>query len=152
MGELRQCKKSDLIGCFDKLATASDYDMPAVDAKILDGSVIVNMLLPKSCATFGDYAEQVFIPYLLRNLQTVKRLDVVWDRYISNSLKSSVMQKRGSGRRIIVKCSTPIPKNWQSFLRVDENKIELYQYLSQCISMLSTEGKEMYSTQDTNVV
>lgn len=155
MGELRQCKKSDLIGCFDKLISASNSDSPqspAVDAKLLDGSVIVNMLLPKSCAIFGDYAEQVFIPYILRNLQTCKRLDVVWDRYINNSLKSSARQKRGSGNRVIVKNSTPIPKNWNSFLRVDENKSELYQYLSQCILKLSPEGKELYSTEDKNVV
>ena len=79
MGELRQCTKSDLIGCFDKLATstASVCGPPEVDAKILDGSVIVNMLLPKSCSTFGDYAENVFLPYVLRNLQNTKRLDVI---------------------------------------------------------------------------
>ena len=89
MGDLSQCTPSDLIGCFDRCITSPNYESPRVDAKILDGSVIVNMLLPKTCATFGDYAAHVFIPYLFRNLQDTKRLDVVWDRYIKNGLKNS---------------------------------------------------------------
>lgn len=152
MGDLRHCTKSDLIGCVESLIIAVQNDTPEVDAKILDGSVVVNMLPPKACSTFGEYAEKVFIPYLLRLLQTSKRMDVVWDRYIDGSLKSSTRQKRGSGSRIIVKGSTPAPKNWQSFLRVDENKKELYNYLSDCISSQFTPGKELYCTRDTTVV
>lgn len=152
MGKLRLCTKSALIECFDKLATSSEYDPPEVDAKILDGSVIVNLLPPKSCSTFDDYAEKVFLPYIHRNLQSTKRLDVVWDRYVANRLKNSVRQKRGSGNRIIVNSYTPVPKNWQSFLRVDQNKDELYHYLYECISSLSTPGKELCSTQDTGIV
>jgi len=67
---------------------------PEIDAKILDRSVVVNMLLPKSCSTFGENAEQVFLPYVLRNLNNATCLDVVWDRYIDNSLKHSVRQRR----------------------------------------------------------
>jgi len=70
---------------------AEDWDVPEVDAKILDGSVVVNMLLPKLCSTIGDYAEQVFLPYVLRNLQNAKRLGVVWDGYIDNSSKRSAI-------------------------------------------------------------
>lgn len=39
--------------------------------------------------------------------------------------------------------------NWQSFLWSDENKHELYQYRLQYIS---TEVKELYSTEGVNVV
>ena len=63
-----------------------------VDAILLDGSVIVNMLHPKACETFGDYAETVFKPYILRHLDDAKRIDIVWDRYISNSLKRSTRE------------------------------------------------------------
>ena len=122
MGDLRHCTKSDHIGCVESLITAPQNGMPEVDAKIVDGSVVVNMLPPKTCATFGDYAAPLFIPYVLRLLQTSKRLDVVWDRYIESSLKSSIRLKRGSGSRIFVKGSTPVLKNWQSFRRVYENK------------------------------
>lgn len=151
MGGLRHCTKSDLIGCVESLIVAPQNDAPDVDAKVLDGSVVVNMLPPKACATFGEYAEKAFIPYLLKLLQNSKRMDVVWDRYLDESLKSSTRQKRGSGCRIIVKGSTPTPKNWQSFLRVDENKKELYDFLSDCISSLDTPGKELYCTKDIHV-
>jgi len=66
-----------------------------------------------------------------------------------HSLKRSVRQRRGSGHRVLVKSSTPIPKNWQSFLCVDQNKTELYHYLSQRISPA---GKELFSMQDTSVM
>ena len=134
MGELRQGTKSDLVRCFDKLASAAESDTPEVDAKILDGSIIVNMLLPKACSTFVDYAKQMFLPYVLRNLQNARYRDIVWDRYIDNSLRRSARQRRGSRHHILVKTSTPISKNWQSFLRVDQNKTELYHYMSQRIS------------------
>lgn len=65
MGDLRQCTKSDRIGCDESLITAPQNDMPEVDAKIVDGSVVVNMFPPKTCATFGDYAATLFVPYVL---------------------------------------------------------------------------------------
>ena len=34
--------------------------MPTVDAKILDESVLVNMLVPKSSATFEQYKKNIF--------------------------------------------------------------------------------------------
>ena len=95
------------------------------------------MLEPKaSTTTFGDCAEVVFIPYLVNLLQTSEvRLGVVWDRFIEGIPRSSTREKRGSGCRIIVKSTTP--KNWQSFLRVDENNTELYNYmyLTDCLSV-----------------
>lgn len=153
MGEMRHCTKSDLVGCLEKMIdTNSVQATPTVDAKILDGSVLVNMLLPKSCTTFEDYRERVFFPYLIKCLSQAKRVDVVWDRYVESSLKSQRRQQRGAGTRVIVRGSTPIPQNWQSFLRVDQNKTELYKYLSDSIAKLSVHGKEIYSTQETGVV
>lgn len=152
MGQLRQGNKSDLIKCSDRLVQPSNNNLPAVDAKLLDGGVLVNMLIPKTCATFGDYAEQVFLPYIQRNLLTTQRLDVVWDRYFPGSLKSSTRQKRGSGVRVKVTRTTPIPKNWQSFLRVDENKRDLFQFLSTCISQIAPEGKQVFCTEGPTVL
>ena len=50
--------------------------------KNVDGSVVVNMLSAKASLTFSDYAADVFLPYLIKLLQTSARVDVVWDRYI----------------------------------------------------------------------
>jgi len=38
---------------------------PDVGAKILDGAAIIHMLKPRCSRTFQDYAQQIFIPYLL---------------------------------------------------------------------------------------
>ena len=48
--------------------------------------------------------------------------------------------------------TTPLPKNWQSFLCVDKNKEELYHYLSECISSISIPDKEIFTTQNNIVV
>ena len=39
-----------------------ELDAPNVDAVILDGAVIVNMLKPGTARTFSDYSSQVFLP------------------------------------------------------------------------------------------
>ncbi|KAL8566382.1 hypothetical protein ACOMHN_049340 [Nucella lapillus] len=67
---------------------------PTVDAKILDGAVIVQMLPPKLANTFQDYADNVFLPYIMRQLETVKRLDVVWDIYVTQP-QSCYKKKEG---------------------------------------------------------
>ena len=42
------------------------------------------MLLPtsKGAKTFADYATSIFVADILRRLEKVSRLDVVWDRYV----------------------------------------------------------------------
>ena len=40
-----------------------------------------------TCETFQGYRETVFLPYVINQLRNVERLDVVWDRYLSSSLK-----------------------------------------------------------------
>jgi hypothetical protein len=57
-------------------------------------------------------------------------LDLVWDRYSVDSLKGTVRAKRGKGIRRRVVGSASIPGNWASFLRVDDNKTELFSFLS----------------------
>ena len=53
----------------------------------------MNTLPSKASATFGHYAVDVFLPYLIKLLQTSAHLDVVWDRYIEGSLKSPAREK-----------------------------------------------------------
>ena len=76
MGDLRYGTKSGLMSCVESL------DMPDQDAKIVDGSVVVNMLSPKASWTFSDYAADIFLPDLIKLLQTSESVDVVWGRYI----------------------------------------------------------------------
>ena len=74
------------------------------------------------------YADKVFIPHLERHLQDTKRLDVVWDEYIQDSLKG--VRRKVSG-------STKIPGNWKNFLGDQMNKKELFAFLTSKIESFS---------------
>ena len=120
---------------------------PAVDAKLLDGAAVVQMLNPGTAHTFLQYSDLVFLPYISNQLTTARRVDIVWYVYIPDCLKGSTRQKRGKGVRRRVAPSTQIPKNWKDFLRVDENKQELLKFLSQqAIHLPIDEGKDIYAT------
>ncbi len=80
-------------------------------------------------------------------------MDIVWDVYIAESLESTTRQKRGKGVRRRVSPTTVIPQNWKDFLRVDENKLELFSFLSQQVTNLPTEeGKCIYTTHGSDVL
>ena len=105
--------KSDLLKCFEGFSSAQS-EVPDTTCLVLDGAVIVQMLKPAVAKNFDDYAQDVFIPYLSSKLQTVSRLDLVWDRYIADSLKGSARSKRGEGVRRRVVRTAAIPGNWQN--------------------------------------
>ena len=98
------------------------------DCSVLDGAVVVHCLPVTGSSTFDDYAHNVFIPHL--SSQRSRRVDVVWDTYIPNSLKESTREKRGKGVRRKVAGGTKLPSNWVSFLRDPLNKKELFHFLS----------------------
>lgn len=71
----------------------------------------------------------VFIPYLEKLLQDATKLDVVWDTYISDSLKESKQEKRRKGMHRKVSGQTKLTGNWMEFLRDPENKKEMFAFL-----------------------
>lgn len=115
----------------------SPVSTPPVDAVILDGAVIVQMLEPKTSCTFGEYFSIVFAPYVLKQLENAKRVNLVWDVYLDDSLKKSLRDKQGAGQRRKVMGSTRIPSDWKGFLRVDGSKEELFKLLADkaCIDL-----------------
>lgn len=82
----------------------------------------------------------------------VHRIDVVWDVYKPDSLKSNTRKKRGVGVRRQVKWTTRIPGNWRDFLQVNENKSELFALLAEKLSTVSVQGKQIITTMGTNVL
>ena len=87
-GKLRDGDKSDLLVCLEGLAYCPN-GIFQVDAKILDGAVVVNMLLTIAVSLFQEYIDDTFIPYVKGQLQSVEMIDLVWDVYLDNSLKES---------------------------------------------------------------
>ena len=93
------------------------------------------MLRPGAARKFSDYANQVYIPYILSQLQHFNRLYVVWDDYHKTETRS----KRGKGVRRHVEPCIAIPGIWQEFLRIDGNKTELFSDLAICVSALNAD-------------
>ena len=87
--------KSDLLNCIGQSGLS---DPPQTyECSVLDGAVIVHFLPTNLVSNFEEYADQVFIPYLTKQLQNSMRIDLVWDKYLPNSLKESTGEKRGKG-------------------------------------------------------
>jgi len=71
VGQLRGGQKADLLKSLPS-TSAQIATQPAVDAVILDGAVIVQMLQPRTAHTFDEYFSNVFAPYILKQLETAK--------------------------------------------------------------------------------
>lgn len=58
MGQLREGQKADLVKCL-KVVTTPETEQPTLDAIILDGAVIVQMLPLGTVRTFEGYCQTV---------------------------------------------------------------------------------------------
>lgn len=150
-GKQRHGNKAELVRCL-KSASNLPTESPEVDVKVLDGAVVVQMLHLKTARIFREYVHSVFLPYVNAQLRSIVRLDIVWDTYKEDSLKKGTREKRGPRARRRVAPAVKIPPNWKSFLRVDDNKTELFRLLAEEVVNIPTPGKEVYSTQDEQVV
>ena len=148
-GKLRGGQKSELVHC---LEVDTIFSCPNVDVKIIDAAVVVNMLPPGISKYFKDYATYVFVPYIIKQAQYTKRVDLVWDRYLPTSLKQGTRETRGSGVRRRVCKNSAIPANWKSFLRSEDNKTELFHFLAESISTVQLPGVQVISTYDGDVI
>ena len=63
----------------------------------------------------------------------VSRIDITFDRYRPVSIKAAARQARTKGsrpiRRVIESIDVPLPKNWQNFMALPENKADLAVFL-----------------------
>ena len=114
----------------------------------------MHLIKGKKGTPFPDYAKNQFIPFIEKRLKRVRRLDIVFDQYFENSIKSLTREKRassGSSVRIKDIRKRMIPKDWAAFLRDDKNKEELFNLLAEEISKIDVEGKIILVTSKENV-
>ena len=83
---------SDLMDCLEPYAHTTSV-RPKTDVTVFDGAVLVNMLRPGGCNTFGDYASKVFVPYVQKEHSHVKCVDIGHCCFGSGNC-SEVRQKR----------------------------------------------------------
>ena len=135
-GEMRSGNKFDLVKCIHSLSyTETVSNQPKVPAVVLEGSVLVNLAKPKKNQSFKDYATDAFYPQMGKQMNeySAQRVDIVFDTYKDQILKASTLVKRGKGIRRKVLDKSVAPTNWRSFLCLEQNKTELFRYLSTTI-------------------
>ena len=86
--------------------------------------------------TFRKYAETIF-KVLLTYFTFFKRIDIVFDVYLPNSLKAATREKRGRGVRKRVSAENKCPSAWLQFLKDAMNKKELDEFLAETLSALT---------------
>ncbi len=146
MGGLRKARnKSDILVCLEEQAVSvneinvEEPNGPISPAVIIDGAALIHMLRPGASRTFHDYISGVVWPFVLWSLKTAERVDIVFDRYLPNSLKYGTRLGRGSGQKVNVTNKTSIPTNFNKFLAVDENKKQLF---SLCATFILAQAEE----------
>ena len=143
--------KSDILKCLEE---PEQPEPPLTyDCIVLDGAVIVHLLPTAEVSTFSEYADKVFIPYLIKQLDHSTRIDIVWDTYLPDSLKESTREKRGKGVRRKVSSHAKLPSNWMDFLRNPSNKDELFAFLTSKIAhFVFPPSKAVYVTSGQSVI
>ncbi len=141
-GKLRKCtSKSHFLQCVESMVEVK-YDEPEVLMKMIDGAAFVHMNPPKSSSTYGNYCQVELFRKIRYASRHTERLDIVFDFYQENSLKSQTRENRGEEIRVSVRKDTPICKNFQKFMRNDRNKTELFEMISTAaINIPETESK-----------
>ena len=67
-----------------------------------------------------------------------QRADILFDVYDESSLKAETRSSRGPGMRRRVIETSKTPQNWRSFLRDDNNKTELFDFLADRLCAIQT--------------
>ena len=149
-GKLHSCQKSQLATILESLVTILDTEPPA-DVIIIDGSALVNSLPPRSSKTFEDYAVNDVLPTAQAYSAKYKKTDIVFDVYLTSSLKFETRSKRGRGVRRRVTSKGKLPTNWRNFLRDNDNKTELFNCLADTIGQISTSNMAIVTKEEEAV-
>ena len=137
-GSMHHGTKSDLLDCIIPPEPEPEHEPEEIyherpdkdcTAAILDGSVVLQFLRPPpDCKDLEAYIKDVVKPYIESFYRRgYRRIDLVFDFYLPDSLKREVRLSRGTGKAIKVELSTKRPGDWHAFLSVDSNKLVLFE-------------------------
>ena len=150
-GKLHTCQKSQLMDILKANVIMPDIQ-PQADTIIIDGSAFINALPPRNPKTYGDYAREDVLSKVELYCTKYQRVDLV---LTCISLKAETRAKRGTAIRRRVTDSGKVPTNWPSFLRDDQNKTELFQFLADKLSasnvastVIATKGEDVVSNKE----
>ena len=107
-GRLRECtEKSDFLKSLEELDSSS-FKPAEMEAKVIDGTALININTPKTSRTFGEYCSVEVMEKVCWILKGVAWLDFVINTYKSDSIKGQTRENRVKEIRISVKKDTPI--------------------------------------------
>ena len=132
-GGLVKTDKSCLLHLLES-GTQPVEDVPPMAALILDGMAVLQTTRPTG-DTFSHLADQVF-RYATQGLISGGRVELVVDRCLPLSIKSSERERRAAAGMLRVKINQPDQRlpNWKKFLAVSDNKIALNHFFTQWTS------------------
>ena len=159
-GKLRQGTKSQILECLPGIPPpGKNPETSETTVTLLDMPAVIHMVKPQKASTFGEYVSIHILPFIHSQINEFStRIDAIWDIYSDQSLKSQTRSKRlglAKTRRIKASSNVSIPtgKEWQNYLKVSENKKDLFCYLSNEIVNQSTSNNyQLLSTQDEVVL
>ena len=154
-GTLKKTNKAALARDLEKRAAPAE-DIPTPSACIIDGMSLVNKVSGEH-RTFGELSECIFASALQAGRDS-KRIDVVFDVYKENSIKTAERDKRGSDTGVLYKKVTAGQRiqQWKKLLRCSSSKTSLIQFLAKewksphylrklnCKEMFVTSGEECF--------
>ena len=126
-GDLRKTTKSDTLQLLLNVPGDAVTLTPptVVHTRVLDGAAIIHLLKIKATMkikTFRDFFFQIVNPYLENLLLNCEEVSLVFDIYQCDSLKNAERIRRGAGgTTYAIVLQTPLPKDFQAFLRNDKN-------------------------------
>lgn len=119
-GQLRSTNKSQLAQIVEKGHTKTS--LPSCNlheqvCNIIDGMALVHVVgKPAGCKTFGDLADTIIQSVCSNFTGNCTRVDVLFDQYGTQSIKSGTRSKRRRGirpvRRVIEDRNVRLPDNW----------------------------------------
>ena len=88
-------------------------------------AAIVHMVRPGACRTFEEYSQQMFLPNITSQLETVSRVYCCLGQVSNKQPETITVDHRrhsGTTQRQRMIAGVPIPANWEAFLRSNANK------------------------------
>ena len=149
-GMLRKTNKAVIATALEKNIEYVE-SVPQNSATLLDCMAVVQKLKIDQSNTFGDIAQK-FSGSILQTGFTSKRIDVVFDVYIENSIKNAERERRGtSSLHFGTLLENSKVKQWKNFLSSSENKTLLMRYLvaklKDPVFINRLSNKELYVTE-----
>ena len=94
---------------------------------------------------FNDLAVALYCE-VLRLGSGYDRIDAVFDRYFDQSLKVATRISRGTGPRFKITELSEIPKNFERFLHISQNKNDRNEYLAEQFFLMPHENQILVCT------